>query len=78
MTDDIQPEVVEPPESVENAEPAPSPEWDPERFGDLPAPEPGDLIPSLSPRQVLGGFVLLAAAVVVLRRLGRSRSDSKG
>ena len=46
-----------------------------DRFGDLPAPEPGDLIPSLSPRQVLGGFVLLAAAVVVLRRLGRSRGD---
>jgi hypothetical protein len=72
MTDDTRPEVVEPP-----AEP-PIPEWDPERFGDLPAPEPGDLTPSLSPRQVLGGFVLLAAAIVVLRRLGRSRGDSKG
>lgn len=68
MTDDPRPD----------PEPAPIPEWDPERFGDLPDREPGDLIPSLSPRQVLGGFVLLAAAVVVLRRLGRSRGDPKG
>ena len=68
MTDDLRPEIVEPP----------TPECDPERFGDLPAPEPGDLIPSLSPRQVLGGFVLLAAAVVVLRRLGRPRTGPRG
>jgi hypothetical protein len=67
MTDDIRSDAPEPP-----------PPWDPERFGDLPAREPGDLIPSLSPRQVLGGFVLLAAAVVVLRRLGRPRTGSKG
>ncbi|HEV2005185.1 MAG TPA: hypothetical protein VGQ85_01105 [Candidatus Limnocylindrales bacterium] len=78
MTDETTPEAATPPERGPGAEQPPYPSWDPERFGDLPGREPGDLIPSLSPRQVLGGFVLLAAAVVVLRRLGRSRPDSRG
>ncbi len=54
------------------------PEWDPEQFGERAGQEPGDLIPSLSPKQIIGGFVVLATAVVVLRRLGRSRPDPKG
>jgi hypothetical protein len=78
MTDDTRPDGVEPAEVDPDREQPPIPAWDPERFGDLPDREPGDLIPSLSPRQVLGGFVLLAAAVVVLRRLGKSRTGSKG
>jgi hypothetical protein len=78
MTEDARPDVPEPPELDPDAEQPAVPAWDPERFGDLPTREPGELIPSLSPRQVLGGFVLLAAAVVVLRRLAGSRTGSKG
>jgi hypothetical protein len=78
MTDDTRPDGPARSELDPDAEQPPIPAWDPERFRELPAREPGDLIPSLSPSQVLGGFVLLAAAVVVLRRLGRSRTGSKG
>jgi hypothetical protein len=84
MTDDIPPETRSGPDDApgadeaQDAEPRPYPDWDPERFHDRAGQEPGDLIPSLSPRQIVGGFVLLAAAVVVLRRLARPRPGSKG
>ncbi len=84
MTDDIRAETgVEGPESVapkpvSDADQPTFPEWDPEQFGERAGQEPGDLIPSLSPKQIIGGFVALAAAVVILRRLGRSRPGPKG
>ena len=40
---------------------------------DHPGREPGDLVVALSPRQILGGFALLAALIVMLRRRGRRK-----
>jgi len=47
---------------------------DDDREMDRPGREPGELIVALSPRQIFGGFVLLAGAILVLRRrVGRKR-----
>ena len=41
-----------------------------------PGREPGDMIVALSPRQILGGFALIAGLILMLRRRGRgSRRD---
>ena len=49
---------------------------DPDRRRDRAGQEPGDLGLALTPRQIFGGFALLAAIVLLLRR--RGRPDSKG
>jgi hypothetical protein len=35
--------------------------------------EPGELVVGLSPRQIMGGFALLAALIIWLRRRGRRK-----
>jgi hypothetical protein len=35
--------------------------------------EPGDLVIALSPRQIFGGFALMAGLILMLRRRGRRR-----
>jgi hypothetical protein len=47
---------------------------EPERAGQ----EPGELVIALSPRQILGGFALLAALVLLLRRGRASSRDKRG
>jgi hypothetical protein len=37
-----------------------------------------DLVLALSPRQILGGFALLAALVMLLRRRNRDRDPGRG
>ena len=39
--------------------------------GDRAGGEPGELITGLSPRQIIGGFALLAGLIVMLRRRSR-------
>jgi hypothetical protein len=83
MTDDTRPEVgtdpeIAPDDAAPEAAPPEGAAADPNRFGDRAGQEPGDLTLSLTPRQILGGFALVAAAVVLLRRRGRTGRDSKG
>jgi hypothetical protein len=40
--------------------------------------DPGDVIPVLSTRQIVGGFALLAALVMLLRRRNRGGSGPGG
>lgn len=35
--------------------------------------EPGDIVVAMSPRQILGGFALLAGLILMLRRRRRDR-----
>jgi hypothetical protein len=35
--------------------------------------EPGELVTGLSPRQIIGGFALLAGLIIWLRRRGRRK-----
>ena len=35
--------------------------------------EPGELVVALSPRQIIGGFALLAGLIIWLRRRGRRK-----
>ena len=35
--------------------------------------DPGDLLVAMSPRQILGGFALLAGLLIMLKRRGRGR-----
>ena len=44
-----------------------------EPSGDRVGREPGDLVVALSPRQIFGGFALLAALIVWLARRGRAK-----
>lgn len=44
-----------------------------DRSGDRPGRQPGELVVAMSPQQILGGFALLAALVVMLRRRSRRR-----
>jgi hypothetical protein len=73
MTDDPTPGAAGP-----DAAPGPEAPSDPDRRDERAGQEPGDLTLALSPRQILGGFALLAAAVVLLRRRGRAGRGSKG
>ncbi len=41
--------------------------------GDQPGDQPGDLVIALSPRQILGGFALLAGLIVMVRRRARRK-----
>jgi len=69
------------PPAEPTTEPVPTTEpWkpgDPDRRADRAGQEPGDLGLALTPSQIFGGFALLAAAVVLLRRRARSRPDAK-
>lgn len=47
---------------------------EPDRRDDRAGREPGDLVLALSPRQIIGGFAVLAGLIVLLRRRGRDRS----
>jgi len=86
MTDETTPEAAMPPElepaSAQDAAPVPDDPpgvgSDPDRHDERAGQDPGDLTLALSPRQILGGFALLAAAVVLLRRRGRTGRDPKG
>jgi hypothetical protein len=42
-----------------------------ERPEDRAGREPGELVVALSPRQIIGGFALLAGLIIWLRRRGR-------
>ena len=67
------PESTEAP--VPPAEPQPDREagrpqaWPDDRAGR----EPGDLVAGLSPRQIIGGFALLAGLILMLRRRRRRK-----
>jgi len=81
MTDETTPEAATPvpdPGPEASAEPVAETLSDPDRRDERAGQEPGDLTLALSPRQILGGFALLAAAVVLLRRRGRTGRGSKG
>jgi len=41
--------------------------------GDRAGREPGELVVALSPRQIIGGFALLAGLIIWLRRRGRRK-----
>ena len=45
----------------------------PERRADRAGREPGELVVSLSPRQIIGGFALLAGLIIWLGRRGRRK-----
>ncbi len=53
-------------------EPA-APQDNGDRQADRPGREPGELVVAMSPRQILGGFALLAGLIIMLRRRGRDR-----
>ena len=65
------------------AEPAPeaqepAPEAEPtvtadDRTADRPGREPGDLLVAMSPRQIIGGFAVLAGLILMLRRRRRDK-----
>lgn len=42
-----------------------------DRADDRPGREPGELLVAMSPRQIIGGFALLAGLIIMLRRRGR-------
>jgi hypothetical protein len=44
-----------------------------DRTGDRPGREPGELVVALSPRQIIGGFALLAALILMLKRRGQGK-----
>ncbi|TAK02636.1 MAG: hypothetical protein EPO36_01380 [Chloroflexota bacterium] len=46
---------------------------DPGRLEDRAGREPGELVTGLSPRQIIGGFALLAGLIIWLRRRGRGK-----
>ena len=58
-------------------EPAPAAQeptvTDDDRTADRPGREPGDLLVAMSPRQIIGGFAVLAGLIVMLRRRRRNR-----
>ena len=57
-------------------EPAPAVEptvSDDDRTADRPGREPGDLLVAMSPRQIIGGFAVLAGLIVMLRRRRRDK-----
>jgi|GEM_PF-4896740 len=43
----------------------------PDRVDDRPGREPGELVVAMSPRQIIGGFALLAGLIIMLRRRRR-------
>ena len=43
------------------------------RASDRAGREPGELVVALSPRQILGGFAVLAGLIVMLRRRSRRK-----
>jgi predicted lipid-binding transport protein (Tim44 family) len=45
----------------------------PEHPEDRAGREPGELVTGLSPRQIIGGFALLAGLIIWLRRRGRGK-----
>lgn len=45
----------------------------PEHPEDRAGREPGELVVSLSPRQIIGGFALLAGLIIWLRRRSRGK-----
>ena len=48
-------------------------EGGPERPEDRAGREPGELVTGLSPRQIIGGFVLMAGLIIWLRRRGQRK-----
>ncbi len=54
--------------------PVPPSASDTDRVADRAGREPGELVVALSPRQIIGGFALLAGLIIMLRRRGRRRS----
>jgi hypothetical protein len=65
------------PEHGPMAEPAPGAMAEPapgaDRAGNRPDREPGGLVIPLSPQQIIGGFAMLAALILMLKRRGRSK-----
>ena len=68
MSDDTP--VAEAPADLPDAQPGIS---DPERASDRAGREPGELQVALSPRQIIGGFALLAGLIVWLARRSRRK-----
>ncbi|MES2210823.1 MAG: hypothetical protein V4515_11660 [Chloroflexota bacterium] len=44
-----------------------------DRLEDRPGREPGEMVVALSPRQIMGGFAVLAGLIIMLRRRRRDR-----
>ncbi|HLE43339.1 MAG TPA: hypothetical protein VJB36_04930 [Methylomirabilota bacterium] len=44
-----------------------------DRAGDRAGREPGELVLAMSPRQIIGGFALLAGLILMLRRRTRRK-----
>ena len=57
---------------TETPAPAPMTELG-DRAGDRAGREPGELVLAMSPRQIIGGFVLLAGLILMLRRRTRRK-----
>ena len=53
------------------ARPAQPPAPQPDLADDRPGREPGELVLAMSPRQIIGGFALIAALILMLRRRRR-------
>ncbi len=65
-----------PPTPTPTSTPAPTPTSTPEpngRTADRAGQEPGELVLSMSPRQIIGGFALLAGLILMLRRRARRK-----
>ena len=56
-----------------DAEPRPALAADADHQDDPPGREPGEFVATLSPRQIIGGFAVLAGLIVMLRRRRRDR-----
>lgn len=56
-----------------NAQPS-----DADETASRPGREPGELIVAMSPRQIIGGFALLAGLILMLRRRSRGSRGSRG
>lgn len=67
------------PSDTDPAEPAPMPPTSegptgrPDRVDERPGREPGELVVAMSPRQIIGGFALLAGLILMLRHRRRKR-----
>ena len=64
----LEPEGDEPVESEAPVEPAAPAAPRPDYIDDRPGRDPGELVLAMSPRQIIGGFALLAGLILLLRR----------
>lgn len=71
------PRTMPEPASTPISTPPPTPTSTPEsndRTADRAGQEPGELVLTMSPRQIIGGFALLAGLILMLRRRARRKN----